>query len=197
MTETTIDREAGRRGIAFYVETVVLIVLVMLAATVLVQMFSRAAATSRDASALMGATEAARSCAEAFSGTANDQTLADALGGRELASDDGDGEMTIVFFDDAGGTCDAADAALVASMTTEDVLQGSGTLRTAHIGVYAAEGLAAAAEGTYAEVADQVHAAPAVYELDARSFVPTSGAAASSQSSVSVSDGAYEDGGTR
>jgi|GEM_PF-4934577 len=160
-----------KRGISFYIETVVLIVMIVLASTVLVQLFANSASRSRSAAQLMGATSAARSAAEAFSGTETDETVARTLEGVCLTSDDYLSDVVVAYFNDAGGISTADEAALVAVITSEDELQTSGDLRAAHIRIYDASAFVGASD-TYQQVLDRASTVSAAYTLETRSFVP-------------------------
>lgn len=116
-------REKPRRGAAFYVEIIVLLVFLLLSLTVLVRMLALARGEGIEAQRTQQAVQLAQDAAECFAASRTDAALAQMLQGSELA----DGIVTWQQGDCRVRVALSEKATAAGALRTADIAVSSGT----------------------------------------------------------------------
>lgn len=120
-----------RRGAAFYVETLLLVLFLLFSLTVLVRMLGAAKALSREARDLSCAVRIAQDAAEQLAACDSRADWAALLGAREEA----DGRLAAAYDAQGAAAADAAEPAYRLLCTCSETPRGAGVMLDAHLSV--------------------------------------------------------------
>lgn len=120
-----------RRGAAFYVETLLLVLFLMFCLTVLVRMLGAARQLSREARELSHAVQIAQNAAEQLAASDSREDWARRLGARE----EPDGTLTVGCDARGARAADGAEEVYRLSCRLDTEPQGPGVMLTAHLSV--------------------------------------------------------------